>query len=358
MRIKKIYMVAAGAMMCIAAPSYAGITIGGSVNAEVVNVSGDGFGGKEGVMVTDAIQRKGPYGGNNTWFGVKGSYDVGNGYKAIARLRIKMQPGKWGDNGTKSFNQSETSSQGGEFGDSLFSGRDAFAGLKTPHGTVTLGTMSSPYKSSTVKWDPLLGTFMQARGQGGMSKSHNSYMPNTVAYGNKFGNVWLKAAVIMDQSDSDSDGEFDAENGTSLGLRVKLSGNTTLAAGYQDMGDNVDKGDGSSSAKLAVKHKRGALTLVGQYETTEHYATNYSGAMDFFYASSSYDVSSKLTVNVGLGMNEDQSAAETAGDGAYASLGVVRHLGKKLRVHAGVVNSTSDKLDDYTAVGAGVRVGF
>ncbi|MGM0595039.1 MAG: porin, partial [Pseudomonadota bacterium] len=229
MHTKTTPLLIAGSMLLAAAPSHAGITIGGSVNAEVASVSGDGYQGDEGIMVTDAMRRDGPYGGNNTWFGAKGSYDAGNGYKAIARLRFKLQPGKWGDNSTKSFNNSETSSKDGGDGDSLFSGRDAFAGIKTPYGDVTVGTMSSPYKSTTVKWDPMLGTFMQARGQGGMSKAHNSYMPNTVAYGNTFGSVWVKAAVILDQSDSDDDGEFDAENGMSLGMRVSLSDSTTLA---------------------------------------------------------------------------------------------------------------------------------
>lgn len=358
MRIKTTHTLIAGSLLLAAAPTYAGITIGGSINAEVASVSGDGYQGDEGIMVTDAMRRDGPYGGNDSWFGAKGSYDVGNGYEAIARVRLKFHPGKWGDNSTKSFNNSETSSQGGGYGDTLFSGRDVFAGVKTPYGDVTVGTMSSPYKSATVKWDPMLGTFMQARGQGGMSKAHNSYMPNTVAYGNTFGRVWVKGAVILDQSDSDDDGEFDAENGMSLGMRVNLSENTTLALGYQDMGDNLDKGDGSTSTKIAVKHKRGKLTLVGQYESTDHYATAYSGAMDFFYVSAGYAFEGDLQVNLGLGLNQDQSDAETAGDGTYASLGIIKNLDKKMRIHAGVINSTSDELDDYTAFGAGVRVGF
>ena len=158
----RVSIALATALALISGQAAAGITIGGSVNAEVVSVSGDGA-AKEGLMVTDAMRRDGPYGGNDTWFGAKGDFDLDGGYKAIARLRFKLQPGKWGDNGTKSFNQSETSSQGGGFGDSLFSGRDAFAGLKTPYGDITVGTMSSPYKSTTVKWDPFLGTFLQSR---------------------------------------------------------------------------------------------------------------------------------------------------------------------------------------------------
>lgn len=357
MELRTVPMLVGGALMVAAVSAHADVTIGGVVQGEVVSISGDGA-QKEGLMVTDAMRRDGPYGGNVSWFGAKGSYDAGGGYTAIARMRFKLQPGKWGDNGTKGFNETETSSKDGGSGDSLYSGRDAFAGIKGPFGSVTVGTMSSPYKSSTVKWDPWLGTFLQARGQGGMSKAHNSYMPNTVAYGNTFGNVWFKGAMILDQSDSDDDGEYDAENGMSVGMRLSITDGTTVALGYQDLGDNVDKGDGSTSTKLAVRHKSGALTLMGQYESTEHYATAYSGSMDFIYAGAGYALGGGTSLHAGLGVNQDTSDDETAGDGTYTSAGLQHQFDGKMRAHLGLVQSTSDELDDYTGLGAGLRVGF
>ncbi|MFW6349574.1 MAG: porin, partial [Thiohalospira sp.] len=78
------HVIATGCLLAFAAaPAAAEITWGGVVNAEVASVSGDGYGGNEGLTVTDAMRRDGKYGGNETWLGIKGSQDVGNGYTAI-----------------------------------------------------------------------------------------------------------------------------------------------------------------------------------------------------------------------------------------------------------------------------------
>ena len=58
-----------------------------------------------------------------------------------------------------------------------------------------MGTMNTPYKSATVGWDPFLATFMQARGSNGMSRLHNSYGQNVIAYSNNFGDTKLIAGI-------------------------------------------------------------------------------------------------------------------------------------------------------------------
>ncbi|MFP4607360.1 MAG: porin [Thiohalospira sp.] len=365
------HVIATGCLLAFAAvpATAANIEFNGVANAEVASVSGDGYGGNEGLMVTDAMRRDGKYGGNETWMGIKGSYALDDDYTAIARARLKVRPGNWGFNKASKYLSDTGDPQGaspetsGANNDSLFSGRDAFAGIKGPFGSVTIGTMSSPYKSTTVKWDPLKGTFLQARGQGGMSRAQNSYLPNTIAYGNKFGGAKVKLSMTMDESeDPDNAGEANGEHGYSFGATLPLGDATDLAIGYQDLGDKMDFADeGSSSAKVAVRHQSGGLTLVGQYETTENYATNYDNAADFVYGSATWAFDDKNELILSLGANEDTNDGDKdSGDtsGTYAALGMKHHFSKKARVHGGLIHSASDDLDDYTGIGAGFRVNF
>ena len=355
------HIIATGCLLaCAATPAAAEISWGGVVNAEVANVTGDGYGGSQGWMVTDAMRRDGKLGGNQTWIGAKGSFDVGNGYQAIARARLKIRPSNWGNSRANKveFDQGE----GGD--DTLHSGRDAFAGIKGSFGSVTMGTMSSPYKSTTVKWDPLKGTFMQSRGQGGMSRGQNSYLPNTLAYGNKFGGAKIKASVTFDETDNnensgDGDGEADGEHGYSFGAIVPVASGTDLAIGYQDLGDSMDRYDqGATSMKVALRHKSGALTLVGQYESTEHYAFNYDGAADYVYSSATWAFSDRNEVILSLAGNDDTNDNDTDASGTYSALAWKHHFSGKARFHAGVIRSTSKDLDDYTGIGGGFRVKF
>ncbi len=59
---------------------------------------------------------------------------------------------------------------------------EAYIGIQGPTSNWRIGTISSPYKSSTVGWDPFLATFMQARGNGGLSVQHNGYVEGAINY--------------------------------------------------------------------------------------------------------------------------------------------------------------------------------
>jgi len=361
----------------------AGIKFGGNLQAELVSVSGDGFAGVEGPNVTDALRRDGYYGGNQTWVGVKGKQALGDGYKAIARFRLKPRPGLWGFNKTSgTFNDKA----GGDNKDSLFSGRDAFAGLATPYGTVTAGTMTSPYKKATVKWDPFKGTFMQARGQGGMSRAHNSYLPNQIAYANQIAGIAFKVAAILDNTDQDDPGESDGDHGYSA-MAILPAGPVEVALAYQDLGEQFEEGGVASSAvrspdneavsyKAALRYKPGAWTLVAQYEHTDHYAVNYGQKGDFLFGSAKYKFNDRHQVAANLGYFSDDGDDDIEHDGQYAAGAYEFHFKKEGGVTAkwyiGFTFSgmdddedndpdTDDNLDgvgDYFVAGTGTRIKF
>jgi hypothetical protein len=364
--MKKTLIATAVAAVMAAPAAMAEITLGGQLQAEVVNASGDGVKGNvgeddagnptksgEGLYMSDGWEGGKANAGNASAFFVKGNHDIGNGLTGLYKLNFNPM-----------------------FGDGVgaFGGRDAFIGLKGGFGTVLLGKLSTPYKSSTVKWDPFLATFLQARGNGGMSGAgHNGYADNVIAYANEFGPATFVAAVALDESnDTPKDADADGDHALTASVNVPV-GPVELALAYIDTAGyaaflDLDKNgkkdpgiDGTNNIeaiKLGVKYGGGdvsPLTLAAHYETVD---VGGNANHDQIFATAGYMFGAN-TVSLNVGIKQP----DKGDDGEYLALGLNHAFNKSVSALIGVSKSDdqdSDKTadDDVTLAGVGMRVKF
>jgi len=163
-----------------AAPAFAAtanVDIYGSINLSVENV--DNGADSWNRMVTN----------NNSFFGFKGSEDLGGGLKAVWQLETNVNFDS---------NQSNAADAG-----NLYGTRNTYIGLAGGFGTVLAGTHDTPYKMSTGPLDIFVGTLGDYNGVFGAAAGNPSALfdlrtGNTIAYVSPtFGGFDIKAAYVM-----------------------------------------------------------------------------------------------------------------------------------------------------------------
>jgi len=327
---KNLLAIAIASALAFPISGAAEVKIIGQAQLEVVSTSGDSV--TEGITLDDASEGGAVGKGNASMIGITGSHDLGNGMTGLYKVNFNF----WGDDIT------------------TIKDRDQYVGLKGESGTVLIGTMSTPYKSTTVKWDPFLATFMQARGSNGQSGLHNSYGTNVVAYANKFGGAKVVAAINFDEADSDSDGERDGDHGMHLGVNAPIGDNLELAVGLlTEAGDTANPS--GTATKVGVKWKGDGMSVAAQFETLDEDI----GDTDHMYVNFVKSLGDGASAAIAFGSSTDNSAAEN--DGTYLALGYKKTMNKNVSWHAGYVSMDEGVIaggEDASQIGAGVRVKF
>lgn len=229
--------------------------------------------------------------------------------------------------------------------------RDQYIGLKGGFGTFLMGSMSTPYKATTASWDPFLATFLQARGNNGMSTLHNSYGSNVLAYANKVGKTKFTVGVNVDDTDADADGENDANHGFHLGVNAAVADSIEVA--FAVLTESADPA--GQAIKLGARWKGDGMSAAAQYETEDEDL----GDRNHIYANFVKSLGEGASVAIALGSSKDNSDASN--HGSYVSLGYKKAIDKKLSWHAGVVQMTDGvvgKDNSANQVGAGMRLKF
>ena len=348
--MKKSLIAAAVAAVVAAPAAMADITMGGQLQAEIVSASGDGS--NSGVYLTDGWEggAGGDNKGNASAFFVKGAHKMG-GLTGLYKLNFNP---KYNTSDSYDAIKGQTVTSGPSIGV-----RDAFIGLQGGFGTVLAGRIATPYKTSTVKWDPFLATFLQARGNNGMSALHNGYADDVVAYANKFGPATVVAAVAFDESDDNPNGDGDADGDHALTASVNVPvGPVEVAIAYIDTGGIHGLVDGASdyeAAKIGVKFSSGAITVAGHYETIDQGGNDLA---DVMYVTGSFKAGSNT-----FAASYGQTSPDTGDDATYWAVGVKHAFSKKVSTLIGVTGSDnfdfSDATDDdITRFGISTRVKF
>jgi len=324
----------------------ADIKLIGKVQTEVVSISGDGS--TAGIYLADGTEGHKVNAGNAGAFGVSIKHDLGNGLTGLAKANFSIQM--------------DANTVG------LGKGRDGYVGLKGGFGTVLAGRIATPYKMSTVKWDPFLATSLQARGSAGMSQLHNGYADNVLAYANKFGGVKFVGAVALDESPdataTPANSSTTADHAVTFSVNAPIGSNFAVALGYIDMG-----GTDTAAVKVGAKFKTGAITVSGQYETLgkgiADKADVKGGAgmpagdgVTVIYGNVSFKMSSANTVAAAFG-SAASDGTDDSGDATYGSVGMLHSFNKKVRGHVGFRSVTGKTASDESSVlVAGLRVKF
>ena len=339
---KNVIALAVAAAMAAPLAAQAEVTVSGVLQAELLQMSGDTT---EGMFLG---------GGKRGKLEFKASEDLGDGMKAIAKYGMNA------DVDGKAISQ-----------------RDAYVGLTGSFGTVLAGTMSNPYKSSTVSWDPFLETSAQARSGNGMSGLHNSYTSNAIAYANKFGMAKVVAAIVIDDATDDADpNATSGDHATSVSVNMPvgpvevaiayisttdLGTNTTYnITGLGDIGIDADGGlittnsTGSETGdnvatKVGVKYTAGAIGVAFQYETIDTGVTT-----DYMYLNGTYAAGANTFAAAYGQKDNDGNSTDT-----YMSAGMIHSFSKNTKAYVAYVANANDAANtDTTAIAAGLRVGF
>jgi predicted porin len=192
---------------------------------------------------------------NQSAIGVKGSEDLGNGLSAFFKVEY------------------QTDVAGNTDGNSGWTGRDQYIGLKMERvGKLTLGTMSTAYKSPGSKIDPFYRTSLQSRVWGLQSALHSGKGENgqgrtinTLRYDTpSWAGFSLMGTYNFDQSKEQPATVGQNDDDTfSLGAQYK-GGNFYAAASYIDT--QASSPNDTSAAQLLAKYTWNNLEFHGIYE--------------------------------------------------------------------------------------------
>jgi predicted porin len=272
-----------------------------------------------------------------TAIGVKGSEDLGEGMKALYKLEFQVTPDE----------------NGGGLGD-----RDQWVGLKGGYGVVKFGTMSSNYKDTGGKIDPLYRTEAEGRGilnmqsatfHGGQGNNRGR-MNNAVQYDSpEMGGIQLVVNTTLSQA-----GGGNSSNDETVGLGLRYETKNIYAffdyikEGYQTTTGGVSD---ESAMKVGGKYSAKDFSVALQYEAVEDFCkqqgpTNGLGlgggnnCGDYIFAAGTYNIDGNNVVALTLGQQSNVSQA-------YA-LAYVHLLSKMTNVYVGYASVSEDSTGSYT----------
>ena len=193
--------------------------------------------------------------------GFKGSEDLGNGLKAIFKLDFQFDM--------------NNRNAGGSITD-----RDQWLGLAGNFGSVKVGTISTPYKSTGAKLDPGYRTVAQMRDVGIQSALHSGAgsfgqgrAENTVRYDSPSWNgLKLSASYTLVP---DNKGGTNNDNGYGAGISYE-NGGILVFANYLNNGTDDD----AEAYKAGAKWTFNNFAVFGQYEVDGGLITDrYNGSL-------------------------------------------------------------------------------
>jgi predicted porin len=204
--------------------------------------------------------------------GVKGSEDLGNGLTAMFQLEYGTDP-------------SEAAG---------LSGRDQWLGLKGDFGAVRFGSMSTNYKMSGAKLDPMWRTSLDSRDHGLLSGLHagagengQGRARNTMRYDSpSFNGAKVVANYTLDSG-------ADGNDGYGIGLHYD-QGPLFAAVDYI----SNDNGGEDDAWKIGAKYSMDAIALYGHYEQGGLVSGDLTGAgsddADLWHLGASFTMGSTM----------------------------------------------------------------
>jgi predicted porin len=299
---------------------------------------------------------------NTSAIGVKGSEDLGDGWKAIYKLEFQILAGPGPDTTPDTgFIPGSSISTGVGVGD--LTGRDQFVGLKAGFGTVKFGTMSSNYKQMGGKVDPLYRTPFEGRGflqtqsnlHGGKGINRGRQTHTAQYVSPKFAGVQLVANTT-----------FSGSNDESMGVGVRWSNkNIMVYADWIDSATNpqitcelttdpATTCSMESAMKVGGKFSADAFEVALQYED----AADRVGA-DYIFAAGTFNIDKNNQIHLTYGMQDVDEKGGPSADTDGLALAYNHKMSKMTNVYVGYGAKSSDLQNaDESMLSAGIRKKF
>ncbi len=302
------------------------------LQGEVTNASGDRpeFWGTEGLNFGDAWTDGRPDRGNWSGLFFNAHHQMTDDTRVIARYAMNVT--------TEGQKDSE---------------RDIWIGVDSKRfGLIKFGREHSPYKMSTLRWDPFHATFMQARGNQGSAGSKfgtNGFIDDSVSYVHTLSGVKVSAMLGIDDAPT-SEGDTNGEHLMSFAITAPV-GPVELVAAYIDFSEYEGGPDDRTATKLGARYSSGPVALAAQYEMRDEGAEDG----DFVLLTGSYKMG-KWTHSLNYGQFTDDSGANNDGD--YFAIGTKYTWTRIVSLHFGYKSSDRDIQGDDNVFGIGLRVGL
>lgn len=302
--------------------------------AEVVNAGGDipEATGRDGWHVTDGWADGKPNSNNWSALFLDAGHQINDDLSVAGRFALNFDM-----NGQKD------------------SDRDIYVSLRSKmYGNLSVGRIETPYKTSTIGWDPLNATFLQARGNQGRSSGafgHSSYLNSSLLYQMKLSDISFSAFVSVDDAPDTVAGETNAEHAYSFAISAPL-GPVEFVAAYIDGSEYRGGPDDRDGTKLGLRYSSGPWTLAGQYEMRGEGLDDG----DFAFVTGSYKMG-KWTHSLNYGQFMDDRDGRDD-DGQYVAIGTRYSFARIAAIHFGYRLSDRDVAGDESMFGIGIRVGL
>ncbi|TVS11122.1 MAG: porin [Wenzhouxiangella sp.] len=231
--------------------------------------------------------------------------------------------------------------------------RHTYVGLASKRfGQVVVGRTETPYKTFGLGWDPFNATFLQARGNQGVSFGqfgHGGFVNRSIRYDHTINQVQVAAFVGIDDSSDPGTGDTRGNHTYSFSAIAPV-GPVQLLLSYIDASEYRGGPDDREGWKFGVRYSEGPLALSARYELRD------SGLDDgdFLNLSASYRVG-QVTYAAGYGrFNDDRDGR--GNDGEYFMLGARYSLRQGVALHGGFRRSDRDVTGTENMFGIGLRV--
>ncbi len=284
---------------------------------------------------------------NTSAIGIKGSEDLSHGLKAIYKLEFEVgladpattDPGATPNTGT-----------------GQLTGLDQFVGLHSALGLVKLGTMSTNYKQTGIKVDPLYRTPLEGRGFLGIQSDLHSRerginqgrQTNTIQYVSpEFDGAWLVANTSLSGSNSESSGvgiRWASKTVLAYADWIKSQTGDTANSGIAVNDCNASTNCSSQSAyKVGARYRVKTFALAIQYEE----AGNRTGA-NYLFTSGRYNINSnnQFVLTYGRASKDSSSSVTNVNNHSGYALAYNHRLSKLTNVYVGYGARSSDAAND------------
>lgn len=255
--------------------------------------------------------------------GFKGKEDLGGGMNAFFKIETDV-------------NIDDSSSASDSF-----NMRNAYVGLKGGMGSVKLGTVTSNYKSTSPKVDPLWRTPVEGRGM--IQTMSSTYSGGKADDRGRMTNAIKLASSKMGGMQVVFNYGAGGNDTNSMGVGVHYSTKNIVA--FVDYYDR-DNAAGDNAMKVGGAYTMGTMKFSAQFESTDNDA---STATDFIHLNGTFGVGENGTVSVTVGENSDVSSGVAA---AY-----IHGMSKRTSVYGGygdVSADTGSSATDNNALAVGI----
>jgi len=300
---------------------------------------------------------------NTSAIGVKGSEDLGDGLKAIYKLEFEIAVGDKPDT-TPDTGFVGGNAVAGAVG--ALGGRDQFVGLKGGMGTIKFGTMSSNYKATGGKIDPLYRTPLEGRGFLAMQSStlhggkgiNRGRQTHTAQYVSpNMGGFELVANTTFSGSQDETNGAGVRWSNKQFLVYVDWIDGQVGEASQCGAGDGIPP---AAACKTEAATKVGGQWSTDQFSVALQFedADKRTGA-DYTFLAGTFNINANNALIASYGMKDvDDKGGPSTDTDSYA-LAYNHNMSKMTNVYVGYGAKSSDVAkSDESMFTAGIRKKF